>query len=229
MGELLLCGRELASIPYYIETISLNVYSLEELCYYLKEYIDLVEISFVDEELIRWIEAELKMTELSARLSEIREGGSGLLEFVSAIAESCNYCTPEEIHKMREKLAVFEDKTEIECKKIRADRLLEKKCYQAAIIAYKKLLGHPEAAGTFAGDICHNLGTAYAGLFLFEDAAACYKKAYEKNHNPLSNKQRRAALQLAAGILPHAAEPVKSRIPESAFGQWREAYLRNSK
>ena len=37
MGELLLCGRELASVPYYIESISLNVYSLEEICYYLKE------------------------------------------------------------------------------------------------------------------------------------------------------------------------------------------------
>ncbi len=229
MGELLLCGRELASIPYYIETISLNVYSLEELCYYLKEYIDLVEISFVDEELIRWIESELKLPELSARLSEIREGGSGLLEFVSVIAGGCNYCTPEEIHKLQEKLAVFENKTEIECRKIRADRLLEKKRYQAAITAYKKLLGHPEAIGAFAGALYHNLGTAYAELFLFEDAAACYKKAYEKNQNPLSNKQRRAALQLAAGMMPHTAEPVNSRIQESTFGEWREAYLRSSK
>ena len=59
MGELLLCGRELASVPYYIESISLNVYSLEEICYYLKEYIDLVEVSFMDKELIRWIGQEL--------------------------------------------------------------------------------------------------------------------------------------------------------------------------
>ena len=43
MGELLLCSRELASIPYYIDTVSLNVYSLEEICYYLKHNIEVVE------------------------------------------------------------------------------------------------------------------------------------------------------------------------------------------
>lgn len=231
MGELLLCSKELASIPYYIESISLNVYSLEELCYYLKEYTDLIEISFIDEELIRWIGEELKLTELSARLQELESQGGMLIEFVGAITASCNYCTPEEMIRIQDKLAVFENKTEIECKKIRADSLLEKKRYQASIIAYQKLLDHPKVFGEFAGDIYHNLGTAYAGMFLFEEAADYYRKAYEKNKNPISSKQRRMALQLAAGISvkPVSKETAAYQIPESALGQWREIYLRDSK
>ena len=34
MGELILCSHPIAAMPYYIDNISLNVYSLEELCYY---------------------------------------------------------------------------------------------------------------------------------------------------------------------------------------------------
>lgn len=231
MGELLLCSREIASAPYYIETISLNVYSLEEICYYLKEYTDLVEITFMDEELIRWIREELKLQALAGQLAELNEQKGKLTEFVEAIVSACNYCTPEEAEGIQKKLAVFENKTEIECQKIRADRLLEKKHYQAGILSYQKLLREPEVTGEFAGDVYHNLGTAYAGLFLFEDAADCYEKAYSRNKNPLSGKQRRMALQLAAGIVPQApaASAMGYEIPESALETWKEAYLRVTK
>ena len=36
MGELLLCSEPIAAMPFYIENASLNVYSIEELCYYIK-------------------------------------------------------------------------------------------------------------------------------------------------------------------------------------------------
>ena len=36
MGELILCSQQLAAMPYYIENVSLNVYSLDELCYYIR-------------------------------------------------------------------------------------------------------------------------------------------------------------------------------------------------
>ena len=38
MGELILCSQQLAAMPYYIENVSLNVYSLDELCYYCLLY-----------------------------------------------------------------------------------------------------------------------------------------------------------------------------------------------
>ena len=77
MGELLFCSRELASIPYYIDTISLNVYSLEEICYYLKHNIELVEPEFMDAELCEWIRQELKMNSLADKLSRIIQEGRG--------------------------------------------------------------------------------------------------------------------------------------------------------
>lgn len=231
MGELLLCGQELAAVPYYIENALLNVYSLEELCYYLQNNIDLVEPSFMEEELIYWIRTELKLTTLAEQLTKIMEEGGGLSVFVSTLAAGCNYCSREEIAVMQEKLSAFENKSETECRKIRADRFLEKKRYRTCILEYKRLLELPEVTGMFEGNIYHNLGTAYAGLFLFQDAVDCYRKAYEKNQNPVSKQQGQLALQLVTGVVPqtHIEENTEFQMPEMALKHWKETYQRSCK
>ena len=133
MGELLLCSHGLASVPYYVESIALNVYSLEELCYFLKENIDLIEPSFMDRELAGWVETELHMPDLAKSLYEKIQGGARLSEFIEVLVSGCSYCSREELEKMQQALTDFENKSETECRKIRADRLLLKKRYDAAI------------------------------------------------------------------------------------------------
>ena len=39
MGELLLCNEAIAAMPYYIEGVSINVYSIEELIIMNQQYI----------------------------------------------------------------------------------------------------------------------------------------------------------------------------------------------
>ena len=68
----------------------------------------------------------------------------------------------------------------------RADRLMEREKYLSSIYEYKRLLDSEDAKTenpVIVGNIWHNLGTAYARLFLFQEAIACYQKAYEKNGN----------------------------------------------
>lgn len=242
MGELLLCSRELASVPYYIETVSLHVYSLEELCYYIKQNTWLLEPSFMEEELCSWIRTELKLPLLADRLQKLLREGGGLAEFVGVLAAGCSYLTADELQRIQQELSSFENKSEVECAKLRADRLLERKKYAAGLMGYRRLLPHPEVNGMLEGDIWHNMGTAYAGLFLFAEAADCYGKAYEKNRNPASMQQQKAALALAAGQTEAADdEPVNgSQGPEGEIAdgsqgpeedllaQWKEEYLRSA-
>lgn len=230
MGILYLCSHGLAFVPYYIETIALNIYSLEELCYYLKQNIDLVEPSFINDDLLVWIKEELKLSVLAEKLYELKKEDASLSEFIGTIAEGCNYCTKEEIEKMKEAVADFENKNETECRKIRADRLLQKKRYGASILEYRKLLRIPEISASFAGDIYHNLGTAYARLFLFQEAAVCYEKAFAKNGNPLSASQQQEALKLLSGeMFPEKKEDGEVLLPEEKLKQWKDAYLKNCK
>lgn len=78
----------------------------------------------------------------------------------------------------------MEQKSDFERDKIRADQLMEKEKYLAAIYRYKHLLDEAdmkETSEVLRGNLWHNLGTAYARLFLFEEAGRCFEKAYALN------------------------------------------------
>lgn len=78
----------------------------------------------------------------------------------------------------------MEQKSDFERDKIRADQLMEKEKYLAAIYRYKHLLDEADMKETgevLRGNLWHNLGTAYARLFLFEEAGHCFEKAYALN------------------------------------------------
>lgn len=186
MGELILCGQQIAALPYYIETVSLNVYSLEELSYYVEHNLYLIEPDFMDEELCDWVEEELKMEETAAQLREIRQTRGTLSEFVICLLSASGYCGTETLKNIRHVLQEMENKTDFECGKIRADRYMENHKYVCAINEYRKLLRQPVENTIMAGDVWHNLGTAYARQFFFEKAANCYSHAYELNQNKKS-------------------------------------------
>jgi hypothetical protein len=81
-----------------------------------------------------------------------------------------------------------------------------------------------------AGNIYHNLGTAYAGLFFFREAADCFGKAYERNRNPLSFKQQQMAQKLAEGmIMPVKAAKQDEMRSDEQLERFREEYLINCK
>ncbi len=191
MGELLLCNEPIASMPYYMEGVSVNIYSIEELCYYIANNTYLIERDLMNEELCTWLEKEQRFARLSQRLRELMNTNGKLSEFVLEILRVCGYCTKSEIENIYLIIQEMEDKSDFECSKIRADRLMEKEKYLSSIYEYRRLLDSEEAKEEeqkIVGDIWHNLGTAYARMFLFEEAIRCYKIAYEKNQNEESLK-----------------------------------------
>lgn len=184
MGDLILCNQMLAALPYYIDNASLNVYSMEELCYYIENNLFLLEEDFMSEELCTWIEKEMGLSEEADHLRNIRQNGGMLSEFIDYLLGQSGYCRPERVRQITGALKELETKSEYECGKLKADRLTERKRYVSAIAEYRKLLENTkDQSQTLVGNVWHNLGKAYAGLFLFEDAIACFERAYEYNQN----------------------------------------------
>ena len=68
MSGYILCQTGRAEIPYFIENISMNIYSLEELCYYLDNNLYLIDQTILNEGLCSWIQEELKV--LNTRLQK---------------------------------------------------------------------------------------------------------------------------------------------------------------
>ena len=192
MGEILFCSQPIAALPYYIEGISWNVYSLEELCYYIENNTYLLERDFMTEELCTWIGKEVKNEKLAERLRDIMRMDGRLSEYVMAILVECGYCPKETIREIVRLIREMEEKSDFECNKVRADRLMEKEKYLSSIYEYKTLLESNDAGAQppqLIGNIWHNLGTAYARLFLFQEAIHCYERAYYLNNNEESLKE----------------------------------------
>ena len=180
MGEILICNEPIAALPYYIEGISWNVYSLEELCYYIENNPYLLEKDFMTEELCTWIGKEVKNIKLAEQLRDIMRMDGRLSEFVLALLLESGYCPKDTMKEIVRIVREMEEKSDFECSKVRADRLMEKEKYLSSIYEYKSLLESNEAGEQkkeLIGDIWHNLGTAYARLFLFQEAINCYEKA----------------------------------------------------
>lgn len=190
MGELILCNQSLAALPYYIDEAALNVYSLEELSYYIENNVFLLSTDFMNEELCTWIDKQLHLAEASAQLRSIYRGGGMLSEFVECILRQSGYLRSEQISQITSILDDLENKSEFECIKMRADRYVDNKRYVNAIYEYRKLIEKKdEVNDILMGNVWHNLGCAYAGLFFFREAASCFKRGYELNENPQTMRE----------------------------------------
>ena len=184
MSTLIYCANSMAATPYYIDEVSLNVYSLEELSYYMLNNVYLLSTKLMNAELCNWIGRELKMPKLSNELLSMVQNNSPLHLFVGHILSANGYASNKEIKDALSIIATFENKSEAERKKLRADRLMAKGKLVDAIYEYETLLSD-EIAKTMPrsveGDVYHNLGCAFAKLFFFEEACRCFDEGYKRN------------------------------------------------
>lgn len=185
MSGYILCQVKRASMPFYIENISTNIYSIEELCFYLYHNIYLLDETIINEHLCDWIKKELGLAKLYQKLYRILEEERGTGDFILAVFREINYLTHEEFKKINEELVVLEQQPKVVRKKKKGDYLVENRMYVNAIRIYQDSLhyvGEDGLGSQFEGEIYHNMGCAYMQLFQMEEAMDCLKKAYKRLH-----------------------------------------------
>ncbi len=188
MGNLILCKKPIAAVPYYIEDASMNIYSLEELCYYIAHNTYLINTDFASIELCNWIGREVGREEEKI-LIEVLKAGKPLSVFINTLLNLSDYLPASEIRNAVEIISSFENKSPIECSKIRADRLLDKEKIVDAIYEYEDILDKSDkedVSKEFIGDIWHNLAVCYSRLFFFKEASICFEYAYQLNRKKIS-------------------------------------------
>ena len=72
MNKLSLCTNHIEK-PFYIKEINKNIFSIEELGYYLYNYLYLIDDEFFGESLINYIENELEQKTIASGLYQIIE------------------------------------------------------------------------------------------------------------------------------------------------------------
>lgn len=205
MSGYILCQTKKAKIPYYIENISTNVYSLEELCYYFYHNLYLIDESILNERLCRWLQEELELSKLAAKLRPLFERNYSIEEFLYPVFKEINYLTYEEMKSLNMQIQKLAEEAPFLREKRKGDELVENGMYVHAIQVYQKLLEEETLEEVREGvteDIFHNLGCAYSYLFQMEKAVECFRRAYEGSRS----KDALIAYLLAFGVTKTSEE-----------------------
>ncbi len=198
MGRMLLCMGKYAKNPYHFESLCVNVYCVEELCWLFASNPFMITRDIMDKKLAGWLDTECGLSELGHQLLNLFNRGIQPGTFVAAILDYVNYCTPEEKKKIEDVVQSNAGLTDYERLKKQADFLLKNHRCQMALDEYDQLCRQlPETESALKPSIFHNMGTAYAGLFQFGMAAKYFLRAYEMTGSRDSGLQYLAAQRLA--------------------------------
>lgn len=184
MNEIIKCTIHTEK-PYYIKEINKNIYSIEELSYYLFNYLYLVEDQFFNDSLIDYIENELRQPTIASGIRQIIANHGELGEKIAFLIKNSGYYTDREAEKLENHLVMLCSKTAAERIKAKADILMDTEKYNMAISYYNSILSksiNKELPERFYGDVYNNLGVSYARLFEYEQAAAAFRCAYRLNN-----------------------------------------------
>ena len=182
MGSLILCHDRHATHPYEITRIHCRIFTIEELCYYLCNNLYLIDYTIMNEQLCTWLDEELGMTDLANALRDVLRLRGSVEKFVLTILKSSRIYREPEMIRIQNVLEHLKNQKDIERQKYKGDNLLESGEVEEAILVYQAILNQEKDESVddkFYGKIYAGLGAAYGRLFLYQESARMYDRAYQ--------------------------------------------------
>ena len=182
MGSLVLCHDRHAVQPYEITRIHCKIFTIEELCYYLCNNLYLIDYTIMNEQLCAWLDEELGLSELAGRLRDVIRTKGSIEKYVLTILKSSRIYKDAEMIHIQNVLERLKNQKDIERQKFKGDNLLESGEIEEAILVYQAILNEEKDESVdakFYGRIYAALGAAYGKMFLYQESAKMYDRAYQ--------------------------------------------------
>ena len=182
MGSLVLCHEKHATHPYEISRIHCKIFTIEELCYYLCNNLYLIDYTIMNEQLCVWLDEELEMPGRAGQLRDVIRLHGSVEKFVVTILKDSKIYKDPEMIRIQNTLERLKNQKDIEKQKYKADNLLESGEIEEAILVYQAILNQEKDESVddkFYGRIYAGLGAAYGKLFLYQESARMYDRAYQ--------------------------------------------------
>ena len=198
--QMYMCIGTLSTTPYFLSGLGVNIYSMDELCYYLCVNAYILDNDLIDVRLCDHMRDTFEMPELAAKLRKMIKAGKTLGEMVTTILTDTKYCNDEEIGKIKQILVDNASLSFAAKRKVRGDNLLCANKYPRAIEEYQYVLSvlSKEEEPELYSSILHNVGCAYSMMFLLDKAAEYFRQAYETDNSRESLVMYLVCLRLTA-------------------------------
>lgn len=199
MSKLILCSGARTTRPYGFPSSGIRVYSMEELCYYLFHHVYLIEEGIFQDDLIDWIETELKLPERAEKLRKLKERKADAKTMVTVVLCSADYYTEYEIKSLLKVLDEITAMPKVKKSCLKAKHYLDKQQYREASAEYEKLLTDPQAKEFTPeeyGDLLHNLAVTRLHTVGFGAAVQLFEQAYVRNRREETLRQFLSVLKI---------------------------------
>lgn len=176
----ILCSKTDPAYALRIEELGIRVYSVEELCWCMRQYPVLFLQGFVGEPFFTFLAYGAGEQDLAAEFRISKENGASDEDILMRFLSVSGCLTEEELASFRNTAARERSLTEAERTVERADLLFRLKKFGKAVKLYEEVLNGSGGAAPMPkrkGLLLEREGDAYANLFLSERAFRCYEEA----------------------------------------------------
>ncbi|MDE7430832.1 MAG: hypothetical protein K2N34_02810 [Lachnospiraceae bacterium] len=183
MSGLMLCSKK-SDVPYRIADSDIDIYSIEELAYYLYNNAYFVDDSFFKQDLVEFIEKQLGIEKIAKRLRFAMGQKADFAELVMIIVAGASYYNENELRTFEKELKAIGSKSMLERMKARAVMLYENGKLSGATQVYENILGsnlYKKQGNEFYADIHLGIGKIKCRMFYFDEAVKEFDTAYELN------------------------------------------------
>ena len=197
---------------YYIKEADMNIYSIQELAYFIYNYPMLISNNFVSKNLIVYINRDLNMETLSNELNMMyNRKNENIINLLKVILKHSNYYTKEDIEKFTHNLIKLIDLDEISFINLAGDNLFRLKKYEKAIMQYKKII-------TKDLNALRKLSFCYAKMQYFDKAIIYLNNLYAQTNDENDLKQLYFCYKLTNNI--EGFEKYKKYVDENTIINW---------
>lgn len=174
MGLAVICRSRRAKTPYLVEQTGRNLYSLEELSWFVYHNICLAGRSFFNERLCQWMEKELGCGDLAKRIRKGISTETSLTNLIVAVVGASDLYDSVQLTELSDRIRAMDSMQEQERLKLQADELLDGGNVWAAMGEYRHILRmhqNSRLGVSFYARVWNNLGVCHAREFAFKEAA----------------------------------------------------------
>lgn len=232
MGSLILCVGKKAEKAFVFPESQMELYTIEEVCYYIFHYIDTMEKEDFDERLVEWLRKQAELGETADKIERLICNKNSLKDIVVTLLCACDYYKEAEVRSLIHVIDQLEGMSFYDKCRQKCNRFLRNAKYKEAERFLYDIL-KTEAAKKLSkeeyGNLLHNLAVVHIHTASYSEAAKELKEAFERNHREETLRQYLMALQLSGQNELYEKERVRLKIPNELTDNVREALEQNMK
>ena len=179
MGKIIVCCGKLADNPYIIEETGKKLYSVEEICHYVRTNIYSIDLGFFSPMLINFIKEELNLPMVAKKLKSLIVGNYLLNDVITTLFCSCDLYSKEEILEIIELVKYLAQMPAWERRAYIGYKKLEERKFLVALKYFRGTLKEENLAEKDYGIVLRAMGICLIHVSSFKEAAECFYKSHK--------------------------------------------------